>query len=217
MSSQKQARQPGVAGFHAEDVDAEQIDPDVELEHILSELEIGHTLVAAGAVVGEPQTSVTPAEEQPTALGDVLDQLEADRRRRLVGPQSTAGFGPSAEPDAPPLGTFRNRMDTCLDQIVTGTKGVAADAVHGLGALPAAIVQPWLAAAGSLVGDIPKVGAPGDSACVERAAESRPSLVAGQGRGARHDLVGGEGPSRDHRTDPGRRGGAHPRGRGARR
>jgi len=159
VGSAREARQPGVAGFHAEDVDAEQIDPDVELENILSELEIGHTLVAAGAVVGEPQTSVTPAEEQPTALGDVLDQLEADRRRRLVGPQSTAGFGPTAEPDAPPLGTFRNRMDTCLDQIVTGTKGVAADAVHGLGALPAAIVQPWLAAAGSLVGDIPKVGA----------------------------------------------------------
>ncbi|MGD9959270.1 hypothetical protein [Nocardioides sp.] len=143
-----------VAGFRGEQGAAAQVDPDEELEQILSELQIGQTLLAAGAAVDDG-TLQAPAASLPEAL----DQLETERRRRRSTTEVTARFSAEPSEHADPLVLFRGSLDSFLADLTSRTSSVATAAITGLTAIPGSVVQPWLTAAGTLVGEVPKVGA----------------------------------------------------------
>ena len=127
--------------------------PDEALAQILSELEIGQTLLTAGAAVEDD----APTAKSRGSLGMALTDLEVDRQRRMVSSPTVNWFRDTAA-DTPPLEELHADLDACLQQVVMGTTSVTLDAVKGLGSLPASIVQPWLTSAGSLIGEIPKIG-----------------------------------------------------------
>lgn len=142
-----------VSGFRSDSPTPESFDPDAALDQILSELEVGHTLVAAGKAVDE----AVPAEAGAAGLEDALDDLSRDRKRRLAGPPAGGHFAATTD-DRPPLVALRSGVDDFLADVVSRTTSVATEAIKGLATLPASVVQPWLTAAGAFVTDAPAVG-----------------------------------------------------------
>jgi hypothetical protein len=141
-----------VAGFRSEEIEAEagaEADPDAALDQILSELEIGRTLVAAGA-------AVKGSEAAPFSAA--LDQLEADRQRRVTGVPAEGRFKSGTAATGDPLDAFRACLDEFIDDVVSRTNAVGVQAIKGLTTIPGSVVQPWVGVVTSL-GQIPAVSA----------------------------------------------------------
>lgn len=142
-----------VAGFKTDDAEAEaavEADPDAELDQILTELEIGRTLVAASVAVKETDTA---------PFSDALDQLEADGQRRVAGSPAEGHFKAGTAASGVPLDTFRECLDEFADEVVSRTNAVGAQAIKGLTTIPGSVVHPWVAGVATALGQIPAVSA----------------------------------------------------------
>ena len=127
---------------------------DENLALVLTELDLGQALLAAGHSVGEEG-----APETPAALGDTLDQLESDAQLiSAAGEPAVWSFTADKYAAQPPLDVFHSLLDTTVDAIVTRTIGIGTEVMRGLTSIPVSTVQPWVGSAVSVLGSLPKVG-----------------------------------------------------------
>jgi len=144
-------------GFDAADASPGEfasVDPDAELEDILGELEVGYALVSAGAAVEHRDSLATDA------LPAALDELEASGRRRssASGRSVNARFDSAPASADPPLELARTSVRELTGVLISRTTSIAAEAIKGVAAIPASVWQPWVSAAGTIVGNLPRVG-----------------------------------------------------------
>jgi hypothetical protein len=127
---------------------------DESLALVLTELDLGQTLLTAGHSVGEEG-----APEPPAPLGDILDQLESDGQLiSAVGEPAVWGFTADKYADQPPLDAFHSCLDEAVDAIVTRTIGVGTDVMTGLASIPVSSVQPWVGSTFSMIDSVPRSG-----------------------------------------------------------
>lgn len=127
---------------------------DERLALVLTELDLGQALLAAGHSVGEEG-----APGPPAPLGDTLDQLESDSQLiSAVGEPAVWGFTADKYARQPPLDAFRSRLDAAVDAIVSRTIGVGSEVMTGLSLIPVSTMQPWAASVGILLDSLPEVG-----------------------------------------------------------
>jgi hypothetical protein len=128
---------------------------DEALAQVLTELNVGETLLAASSVASE--RGVQPA---PALLPDALESLkEAALLIERSVDTVTAGFKEREPPlRGPALEVFRDHLPRTVDAIVTRTAGLGKDVVAGLVAIPASAVQPAVVGAVAAVTAIPDVG-----------------------------------------------------------
>ena len=145
----------GVQGFESAPADrARAPTVDDSLAMVLTELDLGQALLAAGHDVGEEG-----APQPPVPLGDTLDQLDSDARFITeAGDPATWGFTGGEYAGQPPLDAFRSRLDAAVDAIVSRTIGIGAAVMEGMAAIPLATVQPWAESAAILLDALPKGG-----------------------------------------------------------
>ena len=125
-----------------------------ELTKVLTELDLGQTLLVAAGSVGEP--GAPPAE---VPLGHALDQLDADvQLMHKAGEPSVLGFAAGTDPRLPAADVLRTSFEAAVASVVGHTAGIGAEVLKGLTAVPLAAVQPVAAGAVQVVGAIPQVG-----------------------------------------------------------
>jgi hypothetical protein len=128
---------------------------DEELTQILTELNVGQVLLAAGEAVGESDLQSTDA-----TLESALDELE-DTTNLLDaadGSSSVVGFTRRQVPGEPPLEMFRGRLTTTVDGVVKHTVSIGIDVGQGLASIPAIVVNPILTGVVNTLTNFPQVG-----------------------------------------------------------
>lgn len=132
-----------VAGFRPEgaaDRAAGTTTREDEVSLVLAELEVGEVLLA-GSVVAAPDAGYTFLAPATEALADATE--------RLRPPSASAVVGFDGEPAHP--GDFYALLPKTVEGIVDRTTAVAQRVIGGLGAIPAAQLQPALSTALSAV------------------------------------------------------------------
>ena len=144
-----------VQGFEPEPADrGVPASTDESLALVLTELDLGQALLAAGHSAGEEGAPDTPAR-----LGDTLDQLESDAQLiSAAGEPAVWSFTADKYTAQPPLDVFHERLDAAVDAIVTRTIGVGTEVMKGLASIPVSTLQPWVGGAVSVLDSVPKVG-----------------------------------------------------------
>jgi hypothetical protein len=144
-----------VQGFgSALDGRTEALSPVDELARILTELDLGETLITAGHAIGEQGA---PAAAVP--LGHALDRLDSDVWFIQAGADpAVLGFAAAADLTIPATDVLRSSFEAAVGSVVDGTSAVATEVLKGIASVPAAAAQPLLTGAVNTLGLLPQTG-----------------------------------------------------------